>query len=136
MIAITTRSSISVNPAEARKTRRIVTRPFHTMKQTLETCALPGILWQPAAARQAEASHGPDVARTRALSAAAIFNNFELDVLPLLQGVECAVGDSGNVKKDVAFPRIRGNEPKPAVLHEFLDGALWHVPNPLIKKRC
>jgi hypothetical protein len=77
-----------------------------------------------------------DVACPRALTApaSAIFDNFEFDALPLLQGVEGAVGDRRYMEENVTLSRVGGNESETAILHEFLDGALWHVKRPLIMK--
>jgi hypothetical protein len=63
-----------------------------------------------------------------------VFYNFEFDALPLLQGVKGAVGNRRNMKENVTLSRVGGNEPETAILHDFLDGALWHVKRPLIMK--
>jgi hypothetical protein len=78
-----------------------------------------------------------DIASAGALAAPVVFDNLEFDGLPFLQGVELALADGGDVKKHVSLSGIGGYEPKPAILHEFLDRPLWHVQNPLLKKpRC
>jgi hypothetical protein len=79
-------------------------------------------------------SDGTHVAGTRALAAPSVFDNLKLDVLSFLQGIEGAVRDRRNVEEDVPLAGIGGNESKPAILHEFLDSALWHVTLPLIMK--
>jgi hypothetical protein len=77
-----------------------------------------------------------DIACPRALPApaAAIFDNFEFDALTLLQGVKGAVGDRRYMEENVTLSRVGGNESETAILHEFLDGALWHIELPLIMK--
>jgi hypothetical protein len=80
-----------------------------------------------------------DVACPGAFSAtaSAVLNDFKFDALPFLKGIEDAVGDSRNVEEYVTLTRVGGNESETAILHEFLDGALWHFKLPLIMKpRC